>query len=137
MNIIRSNLENRLDKKFTLWHHFSYSYLWIWMSLLILLAVLFLVNLMTGSVNIPPNQIFRILLGGESESASWEKIIWMFRLPKAITAILGLARRVNNVMTLLLIGIFCGFAVNALVSVLIHFSMPERIQAFVAWTFGV
>jgi iron complex transport system permease protein len=53
-----------------------------------------------------------------------------------LAAILAMARRVKDVMTLLIIGILCGFAVNAAVSVLIHFSAPERIQAYVAWTFG-
>jgi iron complex transport system permease protein len=39
-------------------------------------------------------------------------------------------------MTLLIIGILCGFAISAGVSVLIHFSVAERIQAYVTWTFG-
>jgi iron complex transport system permease protein len=180
------------------------------------ILALFLLDLMTGSVTIPPEQVLRILLGLEVERASWEKIIWLFRLPKAITAVLAgsalatsgllmqdlfrnplagpsvlgissgaslgvalvvlwaasggvaprfiqglglsgkaamvvssglgaglvlaavlaMARRVRDVMTLLIIGILCGFAVNAAVSVLIHFSAPERIQAYAAWTFG-
>ncbi len=185
-------------------------------ALVISMAGLFLLDLMTGSVAIAPDQVLRILMGGEAERESWVKIIWLFRLPKAITAalagsglalsgllmqtlfrnplagpsvlginagaglgvalvvlsaaaggfsprfieglglsgkaammvsaglgaglvlaaILTLARRVDNVMTLLIIGILCGFAVNAGVSVLIHFSVAERIQAYVAWTFG-
>ncbi len=185
-------------------------------GMLLLLAVLFLLDLMTGSVTISPDQVVRILLGGEADRASWEKIIWLFRLPKAIAAMLGgaalalsgllmqtlfrnplagpsvlgisagasfgvaivvlssasgnlrpgfveglgltgkaglvlssglgaglvlsailaLSRRVADVMTLLIVGILTGFAVNAGVSVLIHFSDPERIQAYVAWTFG-
>jgi iron complex transport system permease protein len=184
--------------------------------LLLLLAGLFILDLMTGSVSIGPDQVLRILLGGHAERTSWEKIIWLFRLPKAVTAvlagsglalsgllmqnlfrnplagpsvlgisagaslgvalvvmwaasggmsprfieglglsgktamvasaglgaglvlaaILALARRVSDVMTLLIIGILFGFAVNAAVSVLIYFSVAERIQAYVAWTFG-
>ncbi len=189
---------------------------WLWVLLIFLPLLLFMLDLMTGSVSIGPEQVIRILFGGEAERASWEKIILLFRLPKAITAvlagaglalsglmmqtlfrnplagpsvlginagaglgvalvvlsassggigarfiaglgltgkagmvvsaglgaglvlaaILSLARRVGNVMTLLIIGILCGFAVNAAVSVLIHFSVAERIQAYVSWTFG-
>lgn len=181
-----------------------------------LLAVLFLLNLTTGSVSIAPGQVIAILMGEEAQRPSWEKIVWLFRLPKALAAmlagsglamsgllmqnlfrnplagpsvlgisagaslgvalvvlsaasggaaprfieglglsgkaglivssalgawlvlfaILALARKVQNVMTLLIVGILCGFAVNAVVSVLIHFSVAERIQAYVAWTFG-
>ncbi len=187
----------------------------IWLVLLFLLTGLLALNLMSGSVNVPVTQVFRILMGEAADQAAWEKIIWLFRLPKALTAILAgaglalsgllmqnlfrnplagpgvlgisagaslgvalvvlwaatgtsprfiesfgltgkavlvaaaglgaslilgvillLARRVNNVMTLLLIGILGGFAVNAVVSVLIHFSMPERLQAYIVWTFG-
>jgi iron complex transport system permease protein len=184
--------------------------------LILLLAAFFMLDLMTGSVAMKPGQVLLILSGGEAERASWDTIVWLFRLPKAITAILAgaglalsglliqnlfrnplagpsvlgisagaslgvalvvlwgagggvgmrfveglgvsgkalmvasavmgsglvlaiiltMARWVNDVMTLLIIGILCGFAVNAAVSVLIHFSIAERIQAYMTWTFG-
>ncbi|MBL0714686.1 MAG: iron ABC transporter permease, partial [Desulfosarcina sp.] len=53
-----------------------------------------------------------------------------------LAVILVMARWVDNVMTLLIIGILSGFAINAAVSVLIHFSVAELIQAYVTWTFG-
>jgi iron complex transport system permease protein len=186
------------------------------LGLLLLLVLLLGLDLMTGSVAIPPGQVMRILLDQPAEKASWETIVWLFRLPKALTAILAgaglalsgllmqnlfrnplagpailginagaslgvalvvlwgasggasprfiaglglsgkaalvvaaglgsgmvlgaillLARRVKDVMTLLIVGILCGFAVNAAVSVLIHFSVAERLQAYVTWTFG-
>jgi iron complex transport system permease protein len=186
------------------------------LCLLALLLLLFVLDLMTGSVTIAPGQVLRILMGQPADKASWETIVWLFRLPKALTAILAgaglavsgllmqnlfrnplagpsilginagaslgvalvvlwaasggvsprfieglglsgkaamvvaaglgaslvlgtiltLARRVQDVMTLLIVGILCGFAVNAGVSVLIHFSVAERLQAYVAWTFG-
>lgn len=53
-----------------------------------------------------------------------------------LAAILICARWVDNVLTLLIIGLLGGFALNAIVSVLIHFSRPEMIQAYLAWTFG-
>jgi iron complex transport system permease protein len=47
-----------------------------------------------------------------------------------------IARRVRHAMTLLILGLMMGYATSALVSVLIYFSVPEQIQAYIAWTFG-
>jgi iron complex transport system permease protein len=190
-----------------------------YITLLILFGLLlgaFVLDLVTGTVTIPPIDIFSVLLGQEPEKKSWTSIILLFRLPKALTAVaagaslamsglmmqtlfrnplagpsvLGIssgaslgvalvvlgtamshrsaklidglgvggnltivaaaalgallvlaaillcARWVDNVMTLLIIGLLGGFALNAIVSVLIHFSRPEMIQAYLAWTFG-
>ncbi len=46
------------------------------------------------------------------------------------------ARRVASTMTLLILGLMFGYATGALVSLLIHFSIAERVQAYVNWTFG-
>jgi len=46
------------------------------------------------------------------------------------------ARRVENTVTLLILGLMFGYATSALVSVLLYFSIAERIQAYVSWTFG-
>lgn len=46
-----------------------------------------------------------------------------------------LARQVHTV-TLLVLGVLVGYLVNALVRILIHFSLPEQVQAYLAWTFG-
>ena len=179
------------------------------------LIILFILDLMTGSVTIGPLDVLRILSGGTATKPSWIRIIWLFRLPKAIAAvlagsglalsgllmqtlfrnplagpsvlginagaslavalvvlstagktgthflqglamgtktglvagaalgagivmlaILALARKVKDVMTLLIVGILGGFALNAAVSVLIHFSAAEQIQAYIVWTFG-
>lgn len=179
-------------------------------------AAVFLLDLVTGTVTIPPKEVFTILLGGEPAKESWLTIVMLFRLPKALAAVaagaalavsglmmqtlfrnplagpsvlgisagasLGVAsvvlgtalshrgarlieglgiggnltlvvaaalgamavllallicsRWVENVMTLLIVGLLGGFALNAVVSVLIHFSRPEMIQAYIAWTFG-
>lgn len=48
---------------------------------------MFFLNLSLGSVSIPTVAIFDSVLGNEIKS-SWEIILWNFRLPKAITAIL-------------------------------------------------
>jgi cobalamin transport system permease protein len=49
--------------------------------------------------------------------------------------VLSVARRVET-MTLLILGLMFGYATSALVSVLLYFSIAERIQAYIAWTFG-
>jgi len=189
-------------------------------SLLLILAatllLFFILDLVIGTVNIPPNQVLKIILGHKVQHSSWYTIIRVFRLPKALTAItagttlalsglmmqtlfrnplagpsvlgissgaslgvalvvmgcsssgyssrlienlstignLGMvlaaisgaaivlviiliaARFVNNIMTLLIIGLLGGYALNSVVSVLIHFSRPEIIQAYLAWSFG-
>ncbi|MEA5515892.1 iron ABC transporter permease [Nodularia sp. UHCC 0506] len=61
----------------------------IFLTLLSALIFAFLLNLGFGSVHIPMNEVFSILLGGESEKASWTNIILKFRLPKALTATLA------------------------------------------------
>lgn len=184
--------------------------------LLVAICLAFILDLGTGTVTIPADQVVTILLGHEPGKTSWQTIIMLFRLPKAITALaagaalalsglmmqtlfrnplagpsvlgissgaslgvalvvlgtaishrgarlvegLGLAGNltlvlasalgafcvllailiaahwVDNVMTLLIIGILGGFALGSVVSVLIHFSRPEMVQAYMAWTFG-
>lgn len=49
---------------------------------------------------------------------------------------LMVAQRVRNTMTLLITGLMVGYAVSALVSLLLYFSIAERIQTYVNWTFG-
>jgi len=49
---------------------------------------LFIANLLIGSVNIPPAEVWHILTGGESSKASWSFIVWEARLPQALTALL-------------------------------------------------
>ncbi len=45
------------------------------------------------------------------------------------------ARRVST-LTLLILGVLFGYATSALVTVLVHFSLAERIQSYLTWTFG-
>lgn len=184
-------------------------------GLVFLLALAFLASLALGSVNIPLGQVAAILTGGAAEKDSWQSIILLFRLPKAITAalagaalavaglqmqtlfrnpladpyVLGIssgaslgvaavvlastsvlsgseflaglgllgnlsvvaaaslgaglvmllvmlaARRVST-MTLLILGLMFGYAAGAVVSILLHFSIAERIQTYISWTFG-
>ena len=54
----------------------------------VLIVLLFIVNLLVGSVSIPAGEVFRILSGGEAGKASWSFILWESRLPQALTALL-------------------------------------------------
>jgi iron complex transport system permease protein len=49
--------------------------------------------------------------------------------------ILLLARRMD-VMSLLILGLMISYAVGAVVSILMFFSMPEKLQSFLTWSFG-
>lgn len=57
-------------------------------SLVLGLLVIWCINLSLGSVNIPFTEIFSSLIGSDSIKESWDKIIWVYRVPKSITAIL-------------------------------------------------
>jgi iron complex transport system permease protein len=188
---------------------------WVIVLLIVILALAFILSLTLGSVHIPPEQVLRILTGGEPDKASWTDVIFKFRLPKAITAMLvgaalsvaglqmqtlfrnpladpfilgvssgaslGVAlvilgtgtastltfitglntfgdlslaiaaslgagsvlgavlivsRRVQNTITLLILGLMFGYLTNAVVSLLIYFSQPERVQVFSLWSAG-
>ena len=180
-----------------------------------ILVAIFFLDLSLGSVRIPAGDILGMLFGKQAQQTSWVKILYMFRLPKAITAVLAgsalavsglimqtlfrnplagpfvlginagaslgvalivlwsgtvsqttifaglgllgdlglilaagagaslvlifvplVSRRVQNVMTLLILGLLFGYATSAVVSILLHFSIAERIHLYIAWTFG-
>lgn len=46
------------------------------------------------------------------------------------------AQRVRSTATLLILGLMVGYATAALVSLMLYFSISERIQAYINWTFG-
>ncbi|NJN61704.1 MAG: iron ABC transporter permease [Coleofasciculaceae cyanobacterium RL_1_1] len=46
------------------------------------------------------------------------------------------AQRIRSRETLLLLGLMFGYATNAIVTILLHFSNPDQIQAYLIWTFG-
>jgi iron complex transport system permease protein len=186
----------------------------IFLIILISLILAFLLDLALGSVDIPLNEVVKILLGQEPEKVTWTHIILKFRLPKALTAtlagatlgvsglqmqtlfknplagpfVLGISsgaslgvalvvltasattptlladlgiisdfglviaaslgaasvlgmmlvvsRRVQDTMTLLILGLLFGYATSAIVSILLQFSSKERIQSYIMWTFG-
>jgi iron complex transport system permease protein len=54
----------------------------------------------------------------------------------ALGIIMLVGRRVRSNTTLLILGLMFGYATSALVSLLIYFSAPERIQAYTLWSYG-
>ena len=181
----------------------------IFLIILISLILAFLLDLALGSVDIPLNEVVKILLGQEPEKVTWTHIILKFRLPKALTAtlagaalgvsglqmqtlfknplagpfVLGISsgaslgvalvvltasattptlladlgiisdfglviaaslgaasvlgmmlvvsRRVQDTMTLLILGLLFGYATSAIVSILLQFSSKEQIQSYI------
>ena len=68
-------------------------------GLALLIAMLFVLNLLTGSVPIPAKEVVRILLGDETQKASWQFIVLQSRLPQALTAMLsGAALAVSGLL---------------------------------------
>lgn len=65
----------------------------------VLIILLFLSNLLCGSVNIPIAAVTDILLGKDVERTAWTSIVLHSRLPQAITALLaGAALAVSGLM---------------------------------------
>lgn len=188
----------------------------LWLAVVAPVPVLFFLNLSLGSVSIPFSEVLRLLFGGGDRSSVAARIIFDFRFPRTLTALLAgaalgvsglfmqtifrnplagpsvlglnagaslgvalvvlaassasgaggfigglpfagtlgltvaavagsffvllliltVSRRVDNVMTLLILGIMFGYAANAFVSILMHFSVAERIQSYISWSFG-
>ena len=69
------------------------------LSLIIIIALLFVLNIMLGAIDIPCSEVVSILCGGEAQKASWQFIVLNSRLPQAITALLsGAALAVSGLM---------------------------------------
>ena len=54
----------------------------------------------------------------------------------SMTLVLLCALRLRSNLTLLILGLMFGYFVSAVVSLLLYFAQPERIQAYISWTFG-
>ncbi len=53
-----------------------------------------------------------------------------------VLGLIVLAARRASTLVLLILGLLVGYATSALVTILLHFSLAERIQTFVVWSFG-
>ena len=66
----------------------SKSYKKTFAILIVVLIIIAFINISLGSVHIPLKQILAVFLNQEVDNESWSTIIFNYRLPKAITAIL-------------------------------------------------
>ena len=67
--------------------------------LILCVVVLFIANILCGSVKIPVGNVLSILFGNESLYSSWSYIIWESRFPQALTAMLtGAALSTSGLM---------------------------------------
>ncbi len=53
-----------------------------------------------------------------------------------LAVVLLVAQRIQSSVTLLILGLMFGYAISAFVSLLLYFSIADRIQAYTNWTFG-
>jgi iron complex transport system permease protein len=53
-----------------------------------------------------------------------------------LLAILLFARRVENGVTLLIVGLLVGYIAGSLVSLLVYFGSPQKVQVYLGWTYG-
>ena len=58
------------------------------LMLSVILLICLVINISLGSVYIPLDDIFSAIAGSDSVRESWSYIVWNYRIPKAITAIL-------------------------------------------------
>lgn len=71
----------------------------LFFSLTLALIVSFLLNIGFGQVTIPLKEVIKSLLGSHASKDTWEYILFNFRLPKAITAILvGIGLSVSGLL---------------------------------------
>lgn len=64
------------------------SFRWPFIALALALLLCWGVNIAMGSVYIPPEEILSALFGNGSSKEAWSYIIWNYRIPKALTAVL-------------------------------------------------
>ncbi|TQD29542.1 iron ABC transporter permease [Methanolobus vulcani] len=50
--------------------------------------------------------------------------------------VLFISRKVESSVTILILGLMFGYAATSLVTILVHFSDPEKVKAFTEWTYG-
>lgn len=117
--------------------------------IIILGTILFVLNLFVGSVTIPLNELFR-LISGKDVNSSIETIVFSYRLPQAVTALLaGAALSVAGLLmqTLFrnpladpsLLGISSGAGFGVAVTILLTGILgKEALSSFESWSnFGV
>lgn len=76
------------------------------------------------------------LLGGLSLFGNYSIVIAASLGAGAVLTVIMLLSLRVDLMTLLIMGLMVGYGTSAVVSIMMFFSMPERLQAFFSWTFG-
>ena len=61
--------------------------IFIWILLSVLLLILFVFDVLLGSVQIPVKEVLKIIFTGQSDHPEYLTIIYRFRIPKALTAL--------------------------------------------------
>ena len=70
-----------------------------YISISLALAALLIGNLLLGTVSIPADEVLRALTGGETARESWAFIVWEYRVPQTVTAMLcGASLAVSGLM---------------------------------------
>ena len=187
----------------------------LWTALILLLLFFFVLDMAVGSANIPLKSIGAILFGSNNEPERWRQVVLLFRLPRALTAmltgaalgiaglkmqtlfrnpladpfvlgvssgaslgvalviltasglggvlpaiavlfgnysviivaaiggasfvmvvVLSIARKVENAVTLMIVGLMFGYIASSLVSVMMQFAVETQMQNYITWTFG-
>ncbi len=76
------------------------------------------------------------LLGTFASGGSYSIVVAASLGSGAVLALILVLTSRIGVMTLLIIGLMLAYLINAFVSILIYFAMPDRLQAFISWSFG-
>jgi iron complex transport system permease protein len=94
-------------------------------------ALVILVAGSTAAATVP--QLLR-LLGFAGNAAV---VIAAFLGSSAVMmAVLFVSRKIENSTTILIMGLMFGYIASSLVTVLVHFSNPDQVKAFLEWSFG-
>lgn len=120
----------------------------LFLFLLLAMLFLFLVNISLGSVEIPLNEVFKGIFSQEMSKESWEIILWNFRFPKAITAILvGIGLSISGLLMQTLfrnplagpyvLGLSSGASLGVAFIILGTGFLPSFISAFFLSNYGL
>lgn len=112
------------------------------------LLLVFLLNLSLGAIRIPFKEVLMILTGDESVKSTWRYIVWEYRFPKAIVAVLvGAALSVSGLLMQTLfrnpmagpyvLGLTSGASLGVAIVVLGAGLLPVVVQGFFVGTAGI
>lgn len=120
----------------------------LFLSLLGVFLFIFITNISLGSIDIPFKEILKGIFGIEMTKDSWEIILWNFRLPKAITAILvGIGLSISGLLMQTLfrnplagpyvLGLSSGASLSVAIIILGAGIMPTTFTALFLSNYGI